>query len=132
MYFINLSKGWYSKLEQRKAYTTIMKASGCKKGYATYWNAYSNEIYCDLNIRFGGIKFDGNKITPHYWLVDSDVFNYSNNEPSFLLLDCNQMDYTKDNNIEKIYGKPNRILTYLGYTIYVFDYDIASKFIGIK
>jgi hypothetical protein len=47
---------------------------GIVKGYASYWNAYTNEIYSDGKIQFGGVSFTTRKVNNYYWLVDEGVF----------------------------------------------------------
>ena len=129
-YYLKLSKGWRTKVEQKKDFAAWLKSSGCKKGYATYWNAYTNEVYTDLEMRFGGVCIADKLLAPYFWLVDSDVFDYSENTASCLLLDEKELDYAK--NINETFGAPCWTSTKDGFALYVFDYDIAQKFEGLQ
>ena len=129
-YYMKLSKGWREKLEQKKDFAAWLKSSGCKKGYATYWNAYTNEVYTDLGMRFGGVYLADKRPAPFLWLVDSDVFDYSENTASCLLLDEKELDYAR--NIDKTFGTPRWISKKDGFALYAFDYDIAQKFEGLQ
>lgn len=129
-YCLSQSKGWHEKLVQKRQFVSWLKSFNCKKGYATYWNAYTNEVYSNLDIRFGAVNFEGNELTPFYWLVDSDVYDYTENKPSFLLLDEKETGYAASESFQRIFGKPGKILTYENYTAFLFDYDIAQVFKG--
>ena len=103
-------------------------ATGAHKGYASFWKAYKNEVYSDLAIRFGAIYFERDRIEPNLCLVDSTVFDFTSNEPTFLLLSDDQLHYVQKDSFKEEYGAPKQILPLGGLTAYIYDYDIGRNF----
>lgn len=120
-----MSAGWADNLAQKKAFNQVLVDHNLTKGYATYWNAYSNEVYSDLQIRYGGVNIGGNGISPYLWLVDGDVYEPEGGIRSFLLLseEENQQIGTE---INVLFGTPVETFMIDTSYVYVFDHDIAS------
>ncbi len=122
------SEGWKDKLAQKKNFAETLVNHGLEKGYASYWNAYTNEIYSDLRLRFGGVNFTEAGVVPYLWLVDSDVFKVEDTD-TFLLLNEEENERI-GSSIPLIYGEPKEFFQIENMYVYVFDYDILIKFSG--
>ena len=121
---VSQSGGWAGTLSAQKQFGKKLMDRGLEKGYATYWNAYNNEIYSDLNIRYGAVNImNGEKMTPFLWLVDKDV--YTPEEKNTFLLLGEQENASLSASIPLIFGDPVEVLHENGGYIYLFDYDIA-------
>ena len=57
------SVGWRQRVDEKKRFCQELVDQGLSKGYATYWNAYSNEIYSDMQLKFGGVYIEGGAMT---------------------------------------------------------------------
>lgn len=124
-HMVSLSDGWQTNLAAKKSLNQMITEHGLTKGYATYWNAYSNEIYSDFNISYGGIEITDRGFLKYYWLVDSDVF-LPTAKTSFLMLSEGENQGTADRIVNQ-FGSPFGELERDGYHVYLFDYDIGSK-----
>lgn len=118
------SKGWVDIITVKKAVCQEIISHGLDKGYATYWNAYNNEVYSDLQIRFGSVMIKENSVVAHERLVDSDVF-VPEDKNTFLLLTFEENDIISDN-LSDICGTPIENFMINGMYVYVFDHDIAE------
>lgn len=112
-------------MEAQKEFVQKLVNMGLRKGYASYWKAYSNEVYSDLQLQISGIHIGENGIAPYYWLVDSEVFHVED-ENTFLLLTQEEKD-TIGGNIPTLFGEPTEELILDGMYVFVFDYDIIKK-----
>lgn len=121
------SKNWDTVLNGKKVFANTLVEHGVSKGYAGYWNAYSTEIYSDLNVEFGAINLDGQRIVPFYWLVDSDIFQAEDNIKSCLILDEGENAIIGEN-INELLGMPSKVILSDGMYVYIFDYDIVERF----
>lgn len=119
------STGWQKDMEAQKEFVQKLVNMGLRKGYASYWKAYSNEVYSDLQLQISGIHIGENGIAPYYWLVDSEVFHVED-ENTFLLLTQEEKD-TIGGNIPTLFGEPTEELILDGMYVFVFDYDIIKK-----
>lgn len=117
------SIGWSSVLQEKKEFNQEIVSRGLNKGYATYWNAYTNEVYSDLKVRYAGVNLSETSITPFRWLVDDDVYK-DEGEKTFLLLDESENQLIQSS-ISIICGEPIDTFTIDGKYIYVFDHDLS-------
>ncbi len=121
---VSQSRGWVNSVWVQKQFNQGLIERNLDKGYATYWNAYKNEVFSDLSIRYGGINIiNDRKIVPFMWLVDADVF-IPGNKPTFLLLDEKE-NITLSESIPLIFGEPEEMVYESGQYVYIFDHDIA-------
>ena len=135
----SISIGWADMLSQEKEFNQELMSRGLTKGYATYWNAYSNEIYSDLQIRYGGVYITETDIKPREWLVDNEVFE-SEDTDTFLLLSAEE-NAMIGQNLSNICGEPIECFVMNQISIcgdeknsfpveeryvYVFDHDIVN------
>lgn len=125
VYMVSLSNGWQTNLAAKKSLNQMITEHGLTKGYATYWNAYNNEIYSDFNISYGGIEITDRGFLKYLWLVDSDVF-LPTAETSFLMLSEGENQGAMERIVNQ-FGPPAGEMEWNGYHIYLFDYDIGSK-----
>lgn len=127
--FINLGKDWKDDIFCKKNFcqTLVDYGLGAYKGYATYWNAYTNEIYSDFKLSFASIgdSIESESLNPQKWLVDIEKFNVEN-KGSFLLLDSKQNE-TMKGKIEELYGSLEAKYVVDNMFIYVWDYDICQN-----
>lgn len=119
------SSGWQEDVGTRKEFVQELINKGLRKGYASYWNAYTNEVYSDLQLQIGGINVYENSIAPYYWLVDSEVFQVED-ESTFLLLSQEEKD-TLGGNISGLFGEPKEEFSIGGMHVFVFGYDIIKN-----
>lgn len=71
---VKTTYGWKDNLASQKDFCQQLVDKGITKGYATYWNAYTNEAYSENKISFGAIKPSERKLEKYYWLVDDSAF----------------------------------------------------------
>lgn len=131
-------KGWKDELTSEKEFAYEITMYGVNKGYATYWNAYNNEIYSDGHLQIGAIKFLDEKVVVNNNLVDKSVYEEDDGN-SFLILseDENEKYYSR---IEKTFGRPIDSFskenvyfpfptgnTYSTFYVYIFDHDIINE-----
>ena len=121
---------WQESLSQKKALGEFLVESGLEKGYATYWNAYSNEVYSNSEVKFGGINIEADGLSPFYWLVDSNTYE-PEDKNTFLLLTSEEHD-TLGFNIVNTFGAPINELRYNDYYIIVFNHDIVLNMKGVQ
>ena len=120
---LQLSKGWENILRDKKEFNEEIIARGLDKGYATYWNAYTNEVYSDLKIKYAGVNITDTSITPFKWLVDEDAYD-NENKNTFLLLDEAENQQLQPM-LGTIYPSPIDSFTVGAMYVYVFDHDLA-------
>lgn len=141
------SVGWRQRVDEKKRFCQELVDQGLSKGYATYWNAYSNEIYSDMQLKFRGVYIEGGAmtwstyltpkfgsvyigespcLTPYSWLVDSKTYTVEDLK-TFLLLSEEENTLMRDK-LEYFLGKPiDRFCLYNMY-VYVYDHDISIDF----
>ncbi len=132
LYFVCLSKGWRHDLNVRKDFASWIMSSGAKKGYATFWNAYTNEVYSNLGIRFGAVNFDRRGFSSNYWLVDSDAYDFCEDKSSCLLLSDEELKAVEEKHLDilQIFGPAKQTLKRDNYNLFVFEHDISRDFIS--
>lgn len=131
------SINWANIVREEKNFSQELEQYGVKKGYASYWNAYTNEIYSDLKISFGAVLVSTNGISPQKWLVDDATYAYRDGIRSCLILNENE-NALISKNISLLFGEPveilkkTKILGPINTTledsevhVYIFDHDIA-------
>ena len=120
---------WEAVVTDRKEFNQQIIDHGVTKGYATYGNAYKNEVYSDLKIRFGAVNITNDSVSPFTWLVDGDVFTAEKGIQTFLLLSEDENNLIKDN-ISNLFGSPVEEFMINNMYIYIFDHDIAIDMCG--
>lgn len=126
---LQLSNHWNEKLEAQKVVSQELEKRGLYYGVATYWNAYSNVIYSNCNLKIAGITIEGvNKPIPYRWLVDNKWFDVEKEyDKSFILLTEQENDYFIANNMMTEFGEPIESFGIQDDTVvYVFDYNIMK------
>lgn len=109
------------------AVADYLRDNGLKQGYASFWNAGKHMVLSDFEVEIGGVLFNG-LIEPYYWLssdmtYDSDLYQGE----SFLMLTNSEDEALKDYVGKARLGEPSRVLSYEGYHIYVYPYNIAEN-----
>lgn len=140
----SLTKDWKERLTIQKEFANELVSRGLNKGYSTYWNAYSNDLYSDYKLKIVAVAIDGNSmnILPFKWLTDISWFNEEKKIKTFLLL-TKEENKNIETNLNSIFGKPidkftlNNVYRYSleqgkvvldEMYVYVFDYDIITNF----
>lgn len=121
--------GWTTALAQQEALSRELESRGLTKGYATYWNAYSNEVYSDLKIRFGAVTLEENGFACMYWLVDDSAFTPAAGKETFLLL-SQEEEESLTGSVSDYLGEPTETFSFDNMIVYVFDHDIAGDLIN--
>lgn len=125
MAVLKQSSGWVVSLEEKKAFAQELVSHGLHKGYATFWNAYANEVYSDLQLHIGGIVVGEDDIVPYRWLVDLNIFQAEDTD-TFLLLSPEENDAI-GNSLPALYGDPMQVFSVNDMYVYVFDHDIMKE-----
>lgn len=125
VFLLSFTPGWTNALAEKKDLNSFLADKGLTKGYATYWNAYNNEIYSDNRIRYGGVKLTARWVRKDLWLVDAAVYNETPGG-SFLLLTEAEDEYYNER-VLQIFGEPEEKINYTSYQVYIYDYDIGPK-----
>lgn len=120
------SVGWNEKLADQKQISQKLLDRGMTKGYASYWNAYKNEVYSDLQIRFGAISIGENTISPFKWLVDNQAFAPEDTDTFLLLTDEENQQIIE--NLENLIAQAVDYFVVNKMHVYIFDFDIAEEF----
>ena len=140
---IKYSGNWKEQYDSQRNLAHEIISHGLEKGYASFWNSYSTEVYTDGKVEFAEVEIEQNgNNKAWYWLVDNNRYT-SNYDSSFLMLsekeNQEQSGYIIDN-----FGQPSDMFVVpnvyeydefasgdgYGYTnmyIYVFDYDLATR-----
>lgn len=124
-YLIDSGKDWKKTLDEKKQFAQQLENLNVTKGYATYWNAYSTEIYTNSNIRFGGILVTNEQVECYRALVDTDVFTPSD-QHTFLMLSQEETDILGDS--IDVFGSPIYTCSIDEMNIFIYDYDIVIYF----
>lgn len=96
-------------------------------GYATFWNAGNNMVLSDFEVEIGGVLLN-QTIEPHYWLSSDNSYDPDLYEgESFLLLTESENAQYANSHGMNVLGKPKEVLSYSGYVIYVYPYNIAKN-----
>lgn len=122
---LSFSNNWRQRLDDKRVVAYILLEHGLTKGYASFWNAYSQEIYSDMQLTMGGVTVTSTNVSPYHWLVDDSVFNDSG-EKTFLMLTCDENALLSDD-INEIFNNPIETFEISDYVVYVFDYDIVTN-----
>lgn len=119
-------RGWTGKVTERRYLPRQMIEYGLDeyKGYGTYWNMYSIEMYSDLKLETAAIG-EGIAVAlrPYEWLVDSNRF-IPDNRGSYILLSFNE-NKEIGSELERVFGECEAKHVIGENYIYVWDYDIC-------
>lgn len=124
------SNNWVEELENKKSVSQELKEHDLEYGVASYWNAYSNVIYSDFDVKILGITFDQNaKPIPFRWLVDSEWFEDGDQyEKTFLMLTMDEVNHMTENGAFELFGEPIEqfAIDETGLSVYVYDYNVMD------
>lgn len=82
---LKTSAGWKERYEGQKKIVSVLEGRGLTKGFAGFWNSFTQTAYSNGNIRMGAVKFEENFIYSNLLLEDKSVF-IPDEEKTFLLL----------------------------------------------
>ena len=110
--------------------TEFLESNGLQYGYATFFNAEEYSVLSNNKVRIRGIKFDKDKIMPYNWLTSKHFYDpKAYIGKSFLMITDEELKHFFPQGISKLnLGNPVKTLTFKKYSIFVYDYNISSKF----
>lgn len=118
----------YPKLHNEQlGLVNYLKGNGLKHGYATFWNAGNNMVLSNFDIEIGGVLLQ-EYIVPYRWLssdISYDPDSYTGE--SFLMLTDAEAEVFENQIGFAVLGDPSQILSYDGFKIYVYPYNIAEN-----
>ena len=118
----------YPKLHNEQlGLVNYLKGNGLKHGYATFWNAGNNMVLSNFDIEIGGVLLQ-EYIVPYRWLssdISYDPDSYTGE--SFLMLTDAEAEVFEKQIGFAVLGDPSQILSYDGFKIYVYPYNIAEN-----
>ncbi len=118
----------YQKLHNEQlGLVNYLKGNGLKHGYATFWNAGNNMVLSNFDIEIGGVLLQ-EYIVPYRWLssdISYDPDSYTGE--SFLMLTDAEAEVFEKQIGFAVLGDPSQILSYDGFKIYVYPYNIAEN-----
>ena len=114
--------------------TEFLEHKGLKYGYGTFRNAEGYSILSNNNVTIRGILFDHGKVMPYNWLTVNRFYDPSEYEgKSFLMLTDDEIGSWFSKGISSMgLGQPIETIKFKKYTIFVYDYNISSKFVKGK
>ncbi len=95
--FLTPVRGWRAKLTEKEKVATVLEEHGLTKGYATFWNAYANQLYSDGAVRFGAVTVEQTRLQEYWWLVDNKVYQPEETK-SFIMLSDEELSGEYDYN----------------------------------
>ncbi len=138
---IELTIGWSEKYAAQTQLGEVLLEHGISKGYASFWNAYPNEVYTDGKLTFGGVDIGEASLVKQYSNCDNSCYEYKKGK-SCVLLSQEEWDYYYGVDgqyfIKDIIGEPietffieNPLFPELYNTsrfiVYVFEDDVCDK-----
>ena len=120
------SAGWNKAVADRKEFNQSLVDRGLTKGYTTYWHAYNNEVYSDLQIEYGAVDVGSDSVTPFKWLVDDRAYEPAGGK-SFLMLGTQENEAIR-NNLDAMFGRNEDYFILNGHHIYQYSHDICADF----
>lgn len=145
LYMIERSDGWKEQYTNERNVAEQLLERGLTKGYASFWNAFSTEVYSDGQIEFAEAHINEGKIVSSYWLVDNSRFEIIDG-PTFLMLSEDEYE-TFGESILGTFGEEKEMFIiedaymyaesnsgngfdYTNLYVMVFDYDIGSNILN--
>ncbi len=129
IYSLDSSKHLIKNEHPKKGLIKFLEENELSYGYASYWNAGVSTIISNNKVFVAGISLPDMK--PNY-LLSSEKWYYPSTYQgeTFILLEQAEKESINLNGLNNKLGEPKKILTYQGYTIIVYDFNIASKLPG--
>ena len=108
----------------------FLESNGLQYGYATFFNAEEYSVLSNNKVRIRGIKFDKDKIMPYNWLTSKHFYDpKAHIGESFLMITDEELKHFFPQGISRLnLGIPVKTLKFKKYSIFVYDYNISSKF----
>lgn len=108
----------------------FLESNGLQYGYATFFNAEEYSVLSNNKVKIRGIIFDNDKIMPYNWLTSKHFYDpKAHIGKSFLMITDEELKHFFPQGISKLnLGIPVKTLTFKKHSIFVYDYNISSKF----
>lgn len=105
-----------------------IEGAGYTKGYADYWQGPINTYLSNNRVHFLQTSCTDGIISPYHWLVNDADFSLKAAR-TFYILDPSLTNPSSCSlqNISQHYGAPQRVITYQGRSILLYDYDILAR-----
>ena len=121
-YDVKIYKTEYRNFIENHPVIDLIKQENLKSGYAGYFVTYSNGIlFPDVQIL--PIEFGNKRIFSHLWLAPKKYTEKAN----FVLISSDTRHGITKENVEFVFGKPQKIITKGDYTILKYDYDLSAR-----
>ena len=111
---------------------TFLEENGLEYGYAKFWNASHVTLSSNEKVKVRAVIWDQDQHLQKFtWFCKNSWYNpdYSN----FVVIesadDLTTPFQITEETVTKSIGKPSRILTFEGYTIYIYNKDITDRIV---
>lgn len=117
IYYFNLTNNYDKDQEKEKfRLVKVLKAHNLTFGYGSYYNSLLTSYLSNYQITVANVKYESNIIK---YKLYSDKKWYKHTGKVFFIIDENNLKYIKK--YKKRYGRPNKVYTFQGFTVYVYD-----------
>lgn len=104
-----------------------LEEQGLKNGYSNYWDAPAATVTTQGAVSLRAVQLDADGgANPYWWFCKDEWYT---EYADYIVIDeveAQEFGVTVEN-VEKIFGKPRKILAYETYVIYQYDYDLSKK-----
>ena len=110
--------------------TDFLEENELRYGYATFFNAEEYSILSDNKVRIRGIMFNEKEIMPYNWLTSSRFYepDYYTGKTFLMISDTELRNFFSTGISELNLGEPCDVLKYKTFSIFVYNYNISSRF----
>ena len=112
-------------IEEKYELVNLLKENNLKYGYGGFWNGLLTNFLSEYEITVAAFQFP-NEISQYKWYSDERWYKNVPKGRTFLILDKNSKKHY--NTYKSKYKKPNQILKYKGFEVYVYN---KNPFINI-
>lgn len=110
--------------------TDFLEENGLQYGYATFFNAEEYSVLSDNKVRIRGVVFNEKEIMPYNWLTSSRFYDPDcfTGKTFLMISDAEMQRFFPTGILTLNLGEPVGVLKYKTFSIFVYDYNISSKF----
>lgn len=127
---VDMSQDYKAKITPTMNLVTDLRAHNLKLGYASYWNAYKYSVCSNFNPEI--VALFGAPLKPYYHLNSRRSYSpdYYGGDTFLMLTDAEYATYWNQEKVEDQFGAPKEIVKSSGYTILIYNYNIAERFLS--
>lgn len=114
---------------ENRALIVAIQRLGLTKGYANYWDGNINTYLSGDSIKFLPVECKAGTTVPMNFLIDGNLFSQLTSRSFFVDDDVNNgaSPACSGQQVQTQFGQPAQTVRVSPYTIFVYNYDIASK-----